>query len=314
MTSRKPLGQDGVDPIMAEATRWFVALHDDPFDKDERPAFEAWRDADPRHEAAYIRLQYLWGASGHLPSLIRVSPVVDRRAVLRRFAGAGAAAVLVAGAGKLFLDSHPFATHRTRAGERSTVILVDGSRIELSTATTVATDLSAGLRRIRLLEGEAWFEVEPDRRRPFVVEASGGSITALGTSFAVAVARDGAEVSVTEHAVQVQAYGRKVRVSEGERVRYGPRGAGDVQAADLTGLAWREGRLAFVNRPLGEVAVALDRWTGDRTVILDAGLAARPVTLTIGTEDAGEGLQRLAGVTPMRVTRLMPGLTAVRKI
>ena len=313
MNRRKPWteGQDGIDPIMAEATRWFVALHEAPSDRGVEPAFVVWRDADPRHAAAYARLQRLWGASGHLPTLARPAPLLDRRALLRNVAGAGAAVAVVAGGGRLILGAHPFADHRTRTGERSTVILTDGSRIELSTATALIVDLTAQRRRIRLLEGEAWFQVAPDASRPFVVEAAGGSTTALGTAFAVALDGDAAEVSVTEHAVRV-VRGGQAQVSEGQSLGYGPRGVGAVQAADPLALAWREGRLAFVNRPLGEVAAALDRWTGGRTVVLDEALAARRVTLTLGTEDAGDGLRRLAGATPMRITRLTSALTVLR--
>lgn len=297
---------------MAEATRWFVILHEAPSDRSVDPDFVEWRDADSRHAAAYARLQRLWGASGHLPSLVQPSPSMDRRALLRNVAGAGAAIAVVAGTGRLILGAHPFADHRTQAGERSTVILADGSRIELSTATAVAVDFTSGRRRIKLLEGEAWFQVAPDAARPFVVEAAGGSTTALGTAFAVALHGKRADVAVTEHAVQVVADGTQARVSEGQSLGYGPRGLGVAQAADPLALAWREGRLAFVNRPLGEVAAALDRWTGGRTVVLDEALAARRVTLTLGTEDAGEGLRRLADVTPMRITRLTSALTAVR--
>ena len=313
MNRRKPwtAGQDGIDPIMAEATRWFVTLHEEPSDLGVEPAFEAWRKADPRHAAAYARLQRLWGASGHLPALARPAPSLDRRALLRNVAGAGVAVAVVAGGGRLILGAHPFADHRTRTGERSTVILTDGSRIELSTATALTVDLSAQLRHIRLLEGEAWFQVAPDASRPFVVEAAGGSTTALGTAFAVALHGGAAEVSVTEHAVRVVRSG-EARVSEGQSLRYGPHGVGAVRTADPLALAWREGRLAFVNRPLGEVAAALDRWTGERTVVLDEALAARRVTLTLGTEDAGDGLRRLADATPMRITRLTSALTVLR--
>jgi len=309
---RKPWteGEAGIDPVMAEATRWFVTLHEEPSDRNLQPAFEAWRAADPRHAAAYERLQRLWGASGHLPTLARPGPSPDRRALLRNVAGAGAAVAVVAGGGRLILGAHPFADHRTRTGERSTVILTDGSRIELSTATALTVDLTAQRRRIRLLEGEAWFQAAPDAARPFVVEAAGGATTALGTAFAVALHGNAAEVSVTEHAVRVVRDGA-ARVAEGQSLRYGPRGLGVVQAADPLALAWREGRLAFVDRPLGEVAAALDRWAGGRTVVLDAALAARRVTLTLGTEDAREGLARLADVTPMRITRLTSALTVV---
>ena len=310
---RKPWteGRAGIDPVMAEATRWFVTLHEEPSDRNLQPAFEAWRAADSRHAAAYERLQRLWGASGHLPSLIPSAPSMDRRALLRNVAGAGATVAVVTGAGRLVLGAHPFADHRTQAGERSTVILTDGSRIELSTATALAVDLTSQRRRIRLLEGEAWFQVEPDASRPFVVEAAGGSTTALGTAFAVALTGRNVDVAVTEHAVRVAGEGAQAHVAEGQSLSYGPRGLGVVQAANPLALAWREGRLAFVDRPLGEVAAALDRWTGGRTVVLDAALASRRVTLTLGTEDAREGLDRLADVTPMRITRLTSALTVI---
>lgn len=314
MNRRKPWteGQDGIDPVMAEATRWFVTLHEAPSHREVQPAFEAWRDADPRHAAAYARLQRLWGASGHLPALARPAPSLDRRALLRNVAGAGAAVAVVAGTGRLVMGAHPFADHRTQTGERSTVILTDGSRIELSTATALTVDLTAQRRRIKLLEGEAWFQVAPDAARPFVVEAAGGSTTALGTAFAVTLNGRGADVAVTEHAVRVAADGAQARVSEGQSLRYGPRGVGAVQEADPLALAWREGRLAFVNRPLGEVAAALDRWTGGRTVVLDEALATRPVTLTLSTEDARDGLARLADARPMWIMRLTSALTVVR--
>lgn len=59
------------------------------------------------------------------------------------------------------------------------------------------------------------------------------------------------------------------------------------------------------------MAAALDRWTGGRTVVLDRALAVRRVTLTLGTEDAGDGLRRLADATPMRITRLTSALTVL---
>lgn len=315
MTRRKASveRQYGIDPVMAEATRWFVALHEEP-SGELQPAFEHWRSADLRHAAAYARLQRLWGASGHLPSLVRPSGGVDRRAILRNAAGASAAVVAVLGVGRLVLGAHPFADHRTRTGQRSTVILTDGSQIDLSTATALAVDFSASQRRIRLLEGEAWFQVAPDAQRPFMVEAAGGTTTALGTAFAVALKGRGADVSVTQHAVRVAAAGRQVRLLEGRSLRYGAHGPGAVRASDPFALAWREGRLAFVDQPLGEVAAALGRWTGGRTVVLDDVLAARRVTLTLATEDAGKGLSRLAQATPMQITRLTSALTVIHAI
>jgi transmembrane sensor len=306
--------QDGIDPIMAAATRWFVALHEAPGDADLKPAFEAWRAAEPRHASAYARLQRLWGAAGHLPSLQQAQPAMERRAVLRGVIGAGVGVVAVGGAGRLLLGQHPFADHRTRPGERGSVVFADGSRAELSTATALRTDFSAGRRWIRLLAGEAWFQVAPDPARPFVVEAGRGSATAQAGSFAVAVTREGAEVLATEQGVRVAAGGVGAWAAAGQVQAYDRRGLSSMRDADPSALAWREGRLAFVDRPLGEVVAALDRWTGERTVVIDPLLAERRVTLTLATRNAGEGLARLAEVAPMRVTRLGDVLTLVRKI
>ena len=276
---------------MAEATRWFAILHDEPADGLLRPEFERWRLADERHAAAYARLQRLWGASGHLPALSTASAAIDRRG--------------------LILGAHPFADYRTRAGERSTVVLADGSRMDLSTATMLSVELSERRRRVRLLQGEAWFQVAPDAARPFVVEAAGGRTTALGTAFAVALRGRGAEVSVTEHAVRVEAGGDRQTLAEGRGLDYDRGGLGVQREVDMLTLDWREGRLAFIDQPLGEVAAALDRWTGARTVVLDRALAARRVTLTLPTQDAGLGLERLAQATPLRITRLGRALTVL---
>lgn len=306
------MDHEGIDPVMAEATRWFVALHEEPSDTDMRPEFEAWRASDARHSAAYERLQKLWGASAHLPALVSQPPIADRRVFMRNAVGAGLAIAIMGGSGRLVLGAHPFADHRTRTGERSTVILADGSRIELSTATALRVDFTDSLRRIRLLEGEAWFQVAKDMARPFVVQAAGGRTTALGTAFAVAAGKNNATVSVTEHLVSVASGGAVKRVSQGQGVRYDRNGIGTPVTSDHVSLAWRDGRLAFVNRPLGDVVAELDRWTGGNTMVLDKGLAASPVTLTIGIEDANDALSRLASILPVRITRLTSALTVLQ--
>jgi FecR protein len=77
------------------------------------------------------------------------------------------------------------------------VTLADGSHVELNSQSAIAIHYDAGQRRVRLLEGEAWFEVSPDPVRPFVVEASGGTVTALGTAFNVDAEKERAHVTVT---------------------------------------------------------------------------------------------------------------------
>ena len=301
------------DRIREEATRWFVVLHETPADPSPRADFERWLRADPRHAEAYGRLQRLWGASGHVPSIVRsLDPSVSRRKMLQSGALAAAGAAGLLGAGRLVLGPHPFADHVTGTGERRTVALSDGSVVDLSAATALDIRFDAGQRRVELLAGEAFFQVAPDRKRPFRVLAGGGSATALGTAFAVALGNEGARITVTEHAVLVRGQGDQVRVTEGHATTFGARGVGAVTPGEMGSLAWRDGRLAFVARPLGEVVAELNRWSRGTVIITNQELARRPVTLMIGTEAADEAMEQIAAVIPMRLLRLADRVTLVR--
>lgn len=303
---------DRLDPAAREATRWFVALHEDPADTSQRAAFEVWRNADPEHGAAYDRLQRLWGASGHLPSLARPDATRDRRAVLRGAGGLAIAGLVLAGTGRIVLGPHPFADYSTGIGERRTVALGDGSSVELSTGSAISVAFTGHERRIRLHDGEAWFKVARNPALPFVVESAGGTTTALGTAFAVARGDDGALVTVTEHSVRVSASGRSTDVQEGQSCRYGADGPSDPAVSDAAALAWRQGRLVFISRPLAEVVAELDRWRSGRTWIMDDKLAAQRVTLMIDASKADEALIQLGGSLPMRITQFTPLLTIIR--
>src|SRR5262249_18464931 len=80
----------------------------------------------------------------------------------RRFAAA-AALLLLIGAGLLpqvqVLFAPSSARLETRAGERRSLLLADGSRITAGGLSSVSVEFSADRREIRLLAGEAFFKV-----------------------------------------------------------------------------------------------------------------------------------------------------------
>lgn len=74
----------------------------------------------------------------------------------------------------------------TRNGEKSQLVLADGTRIWINAASHLRYPTNVRSRKVKLeLEGEAYFEVAKVKGRKFVVEASGLDITALGTAFNV---------------------------------------------------------------------------------------------------------------------------------
>lgn len=83
--------------------------------------------------------------------------------------------------------------------------LPDGSKIALNTHTkiTYPKKFTKNERRVKL-EGEAFFKVEPNKEKPFIIETETGFIQVLGTSFNVKAYKNSElEVIVTEGLVKV---------------------------------------------------------------------------------------------------------------
>ena len=86
------------------------------------------------------------------------------------------------------------------SGERAKVQLPDGTKVNINSASQISYphDFN-GEKRIVELDGEAYFEVTPDKERPFVVKAAGLEITVLGTAFDVCAYKDDNEAVSYTH-------------------------------------------------------------------------------------------------------------------
>lgn len=95
--------------------------------------------------------------------------------------------------------------YETALGEHRTVVLDDGSRVDLNTATHLTVHLSRDRRAVALETGEVLFEVAPDPARPFVVTAGALRIRDIGTRFDVDRRPERVTVAVLEGRVQIDA-------------------------------------------------------------------------------------------------------------
>lgn len=266
----------------------------------ERQEIYAWVAADPRHAVAFARMEAAWEASGRLraaPPLLdppqakdQSEPVAEpgrtfgRRALMfAALAAAGAAAT--ATVGWRLLDNVEL--HRTGVGERTVVVLADGSRVTLNTASTVEVAFGKAARRVRLVRGEALFQVAHDAARPFEVEAGSARFSARGTAFNVRLRPDVVELTVSEGAVEVAAQDRtvvtrpaaRIEAGAGAVVRSGAVAATALDAPHLRQrLAWQDGVLEFDGESLAQAVGEFNRYRRQPIVIGDARLE----TLRIG--------------------------------
>ncbi|MDR0698642.1 MAG: DUF4974 domain-containing protein [Tannerella sp.] len=152
----------------------------------------------------------------------------------------------------------------TGIGDKSKIMLPDGSVVWVNSCTSVAYgDMKRGGERTVYLQGEAYFEVKTDKRRPFLVRTDALTYRVTGTSFNVYSFEDEENTSVAllEGAVMVEYDNRSYTLSPGERFTYN-KVTGDfiVENADVDLLSsWRRGEFVFDGMTFDELVNRLER-------------------------------------------------------
>jgi transmembrane sensor len=188
--------------------------------------------------------------------------------------------------------------------------------VTLAPQSAIDIAYTPGERRIRLLAGEAFFEVTANPERPFRVAAGAVDVTVLGTDFDVRRGEDGADVSVAHGVVRVDhatadppvaetlTAGQSVRVSWAGRAQ---RSGGPAERV----AAWRRNQLIARDEPLGAVVDELRRYYAGKIIVTDEALAARPVTGVYNLADPVEALRGIARAQKAVVRRVTPWVLIV---
>lgn len=177
--------------------------------------------------------------------------------------------------------------------------LPDGSIVELRAGAEIELAFCREARTVRLLRGEALFDVVSDSRRPFVVAAGLVRFRAVGTAFSVGLRADSAEMLVTEGTVEVERLGPGSTQPESAPAAPAPEEAASAPLTTVAAgnrivvgfadthvpavlpaspsetsekLSWRVPRLEFNATPLAEVLLLLDRHCGRQINLAQAEL------------------------------------------
>jgi len=256
-----------------EAARWFAKADRGPLSADDRKAFLEWLDG-PGHAEAYQQTADAWSTLGaakgaHGLMAMRAAALRDASGVSRRraiFGLAGAATAAGAGGVAVMMASAAGATIRTGAGERLTAPLPDGSSVTLAPLSMVRVQYDDRRRRVRLVEGQAYFDVRSAPGRPFQLIVGDEHAQGSGGRFQVTRQGETAQILIEDGTLDIASAGQGApqRLTSGQMLA-GTTGARPVAAADLDELtAWREGRLVFSDTPLPQVAAAFNRYSSDQ--------------------------------------------------
>lgn len=152
-------------------------------------------------------------------------------------------------------------------GEQKKIILSDGTEVMLNSGTLfIYPEKFYGENRKVFLSGEAYFEVEHDKEKPFVVRTGPLAIRVLGTTFNVEAYPGEDEITTTLKTGRVKVYRtddetKGLTMNPDDRVVYHNKDDRfelfRVEAEVFT--SWTEGETRFVDRPLSEVLKTLER-------------------------------------------------------
>lgn len=290
------------DQAREQAAGWFARLKTRETSSADLQAFRIWRKT-PGHKEAYDEVVAFWkqseavkadpdiqdalaaalGRAGNAPAsrrAVRVSrPIVG-------LSLAAAVLALVGGGGFLLRGAHSYATD---VGEQRLVRLADGSTVRLDTNSKVEVRFRAGRRDVRLVRGQALFQVAHDATRPFVVQADGASVTALGTRFDVKHEAGGVRVTLVQGSVEVRAQEGAApqvwRLQPGEAVSTDQPMATPKPVDVAVATSWTSGRLVFHAVPLATAVAEVNRYNHDRIVLDGPHVAEASIS---GVFDAGD--------------------------
>lgn len=302
------------DAIEAEAARLLARLNSDPTSEDESEFCE-WIEADPRHAVAFARAEAAWEAAERLksaaadvtlPPLEQIVSEEQQRRLSRNIMVAAAVAVMlfIVAAIVTVRTFSGVDRYQTQIGQMRDIALSDGSILHLNSDSEAEVRFTDNGRKVRMLKGEASFDVAHDPERPFDVEARAALIRAVGTAFNVRMRPSLIELTVTHGMVTVHS-GSSVQqqVSAGSGAVIQPRNIALTRLGPKLidqRIAWREQMVELDGETIDQAAAEFNRYRKTPILIGDTRVSSLRIGGRFRTTDSREFLSALQLSLPIR--------------
>ncbi len=301
-----------------DAVAWLARLSDPGMTAKDRQAFEEWYRRNPAHVRAYDKVVRVW----HEPTLDMAAeqvaslstaipyrpPQLRGRSIRYTWAVAVCLSALMLGGIYIDLPIRLQADYHTAVGERQTIHLPDQSVVTLNTQTAIATTFDSGVRRVRVLKGEAFFKVVHDEQRPFIVDVEDITTRAVGTEFVVRHEPHSDHVTVVEGVVEVSAREAPAtvqRLASGTMVKAEAGRLEQPRSVDPSiASAWLKGLLIVDEVPVTHVLDEIRRYHPGVIVVLNGHLREMRVTGTYKLDEPTSVLYHLTKTFPIQTLTL----------
>lgn len=320
------------DPDLDAALEWHVRLHSgEAVSGDLDRAYRTWLAASPANRAAFQEVEAIWGdqtilEASHLWPVCPVQPEPVRRKRqwmpirTRSWHWQAAVTFLLLTMGLQLFSPDLFvwlqADYQTKVGQTTDIRLPDGSRMVLNSKSAVKLDFNNNQRGVKILAGEAWFDVLHDTAHPFRVEGRFTDTFVLGTQFAVKVEPDDDVISLEAGRVDAAHHDPSLprrHLLPGQMVKADRMTISDVSEFDRDEvLGWLEGRYVFADKRLEDVLDDLADKVPERIIVLNRKLLNVPISGNFSLERSQAMITGIAAAAGGRATSLLGGYIIIR--
>ncbi|WP_319530453.1 FecR domain-containing protein [uncultured Cohaesibacter sp.] len=301
--------------LFEEAADWLLILNDAPVGKPLPERFSKWLATSQDHRRAWHSVNSAWNmldvsisnevnhqsiASDECEGGMSVQPF--RKIDLAKFLSIPNLAILLVVGLTLLLITPSFliwlrADYSTASAQIDHIHLSDGSVVDLGGKSAIKADMDGDHRAVRLLSGEAFFDVAKDAKRLFVLDAQGLELHVTGTAFDVRTSSLNTAVALLEGSLEVFSnQGQWIRqLQPGEMLEQDHEtGAIKVNSIEPSEIgAWRDGQVFLNDVSVGFVAEMIQRYHTAWISIPDRELAAFKVSGLFDLNNPDDALSAL---------------------
>lgn len=301
------------EEVRVEAATWIARLRDEQRGPDVEAELQQWLGESAEHQRAFKRMAQVWEQAGNIRMRARADASATHRGRSRfsPWAAAAAAALLaVITITTVYWRENVFTT---AIGQQRVRVLQDGTQVVLNTDTRIEVNYDEHFRRVRLVRGEARFDVSKRPAWPFLVSVGDQEIRALGTSFIVRHDNDqdlsvtlvDGRISVAPVAGNGEAPPQAPQVLvPGQRLVFSRHHAPAMDRPELSRLtAWERGRVEFDATPLEAATTEMNRYTTTRVIVPDPEVAQLRIGGVFRAGDSDEFVKIVTSVLGLQADR-----------
>lgn len=296
--------------IDLRASAWMERRDRGNWSDEDESDLAAWLDENPANRITFWRMEAAWHRTERLAALRSTMPKRTKGPLFFRIAAAAWFVSTIAGGAWYYISQPVSATYATSIGGHETVMLADGSHIELNTDTAIRLSDTNASRKIWLEKGEAFFEITHDAARPLTVFVGSRRITDLGTSFVIRRDQNSLEVSVVEGRVSVGddiQNSKPLHLAQGDSIIASENRLFVTRKSPLelsNELGWRRGVIVFDNTSLTDAAEQVSRYNATKVAIAGKKLGQMTITGTVSAADPREFLRMVRVAFGLRTEKV----------